>query len=75
MSQTPFIGKQVRVTDRGEDVGLAELFDALGWVDRIEDMIDVRDAEAAMAEVTELGATSWEEILEEPPICPGRVVE
>ena len=67
MSQTPFIGKQVRVTDRGEDVGLAGLFDALGWVDRIEDMIDVRDAEAAMAEVTELGTVSWEQLMQEPP--------
>ena len=61
----PFPGKQIRVTANGEEVGLAELLDALGWIDRIEDLIDVRDAEAARAEVTELGTESWGRLMQE----------
>ena len=63
----PFIGKQIRVTDRGEEVGLAGLFDALGWFGAVEDMFDLRDAQDAMAEMTELGGVDWKQLMEEPP--------
>ena len=62
LNRVAYAKDRVRITRRGKAVAAVVPIEDLELIERLEDEIDIREAERALADVRKHGAIPWEEV-------------
>lgn len=62
LNRASFGKERIVLTRRGKDLAAVVPMEDLELLERLEDRIDLEDARAALAEVRESGAVTWEKL-------------
>jgi prevent-host-death family protein len=65
LNRVAFAKDRVRITRRGKAVAAVVPIEDLELIERLEDQIDIREAQKALADVRKHGTIAWEEAKKE----------
>lgn len=62
VNRAAFGQERIVLTRRGKPLAAVVPIEDLEWMERLEDRLDIEEAEAALAEAREHGTIPWEEV-------------
>ena len=65
LNRVAYAKSRVRITRRGRDIAAVVPIEDLELIERLENEIDIREAEKALKEAEEKGAIPWQEVKRE----------
>jgi prevent-host-death family protein len=62
LNRVAYTKDRIRITRRGREIAAVVPIEDLELIERLEDEIDIREAERALAEAREKGTIPWDEL-------------